>query len=142
MSASSEPFLSCRVTVEHDLQDARAFGDVIARLAAPLGLTPGRMVLRKKARAYARDKFVEHVEDPTSEDVVLWGREAGTTAALVYLRDGADLGGDNTDRGIGFAAVGASLGATRELLSAIHRHFGIVSANIAGNLDGPRAQKE
>ena len=143
MSVSSDPaFLSCRATVEHDLVNAGAFAAALARLAAPLGLVPGRMILGRKRTKFDQGRFIAYVADPVEECVVLWGRELRTTGAFLYLRDGNDQDGDNTDRGVGFAVAGSSLGALHELLALIHHHFGLVSANIAGQPDALHAQTE
>jgi hypothetical protein len=62
--SSDAAFVSCRITVEHDVEGAPAFAREFAALLPDLRVTPGRMLIGKKARALKPDLLVAGSSTP------------------------------------------------------------------------------
>ncbi len=145
MSVSSESaFISCRVTFEHGVEDGVAFGDGFAQLAQSLGLSPGRMIVDAKHRKFARDAFVAHVSNEQSQAATVYTHGPKPSSAYLYLRDGemSPRSRESVDRNHALVVDDAAEEAVFEFLAMVHRHFAIISANIAGHAEHSYAEKE
>ncbi|MEZ4401304.1 MAG: hypothetical protein R3B06_14860 [Kofleriaceae bacterium] len=136
-------FLSCRATLEHGLENAPSFTKALIHAGSALAITPGRILLGKKALLYSDERLRSHLYDVTSQKVSLWNSTEEGPRMRAYLRDGGLPGAaDYTDRA---TCLVLDVDVTKQLfrlLDATHRHFGVVSAAIAGHATYSYAEKE
>ncbi len=141
--SSDAAFVSCRITVEHDVEGAPAFAREFAALLPDLRVTPGRMLIGKKARALKPDLLVAGTIDTSTQNLVVWNPEADGALIYLYLRAGDHPGIEEfTDRGTAVVGRASTVEALLRLVALVHRHFGVVSANIAGHARHTDAEKE
>ncbi|MEZ4402413.1 MAG: hypothetical protein R3B06_20480 [Kofleriaceae bacterium] len=136
-------FVSCRITVEHDLGDAAAFARGFAALLSDLRLTPGKVLIGKKARALKPDLLVAGIIDGDTQNLAVWNPETDGALMHLYLRAGDQPGIEEfTDRGSAVVGRASSMAALERLVALLHRHFGLLSANVAGHSRHTDAEKE
>ena len=141
--SSDAAFVSCRVTVEHDVEGAAAFAREFAASLPDLRVTPGKMLLGKKARALKPDQLTAGIIDASTQNLAVWNPEADRALIHLYVRAGDHPGIEEfTDRGTAFVGSAATVAAHLRLVALMHRHFGLVSANIAGHARHTDAEKE
>lgn len=141
--SSDAAFVSCRITVEHDVEGASAFAREFAALLPDLRLTPGRMLLGKKARALKPDLLVAGIVDTSTQNLAVWNPEADGALIHLYVRAGDHPGIEEfTDRGTAAVGRASTVEALQRLVALLHRHFQVLSANIAGHARHTDAEKE
>ena len=139
-------FLSCLATYEHGVEDASEFAESFVRLAPTLGLSPGRILLDGKHRTFTPERFVAHVSASTSDVVTVYTRDPASIEAHLYLRDRVDPKlpslSEYVQRRCAAVVPDSARAALFELASLLHRHFGLISVNVAGHVEHSYAEKE
>ena len=139
---SQPTFISCRVTFSHGIEDAVGFAAEFAQLVRSLGFEPARMLLGNKHRKFADPAFAAHVADSESLRVTIYTAGPTPSSAYLYLRDAALKDPNSADRNHALVVERVARETLFEFLAVTHRHFSVISANIAGHADHSYAEKE